>query len=280
MQHPYNALRDEYIRLLAACQITERMQALAAAKRILALKPRYAEVSAQTGVPVLWLMVINERESGSSLYTYLGNGQPLRQVTTLVPAGRGPFASWEAGAIDALHLDHVDQVADWCWPKALYECEAWNGFGPRMHNRHTGYLWAGTNIYDGGKYVSDGVWDAGAWDRQLGCVPLMKTLVQLDASLDLPAAVAADTAKPVPAPLPVPLGHDGGDHGVAWLQDALNTVQQSGLRVDGSYGRLTRMAVRQFQTARGLDVDGVAGPLTLAALEKAVTSHNNPGASS
>jgi hypothetical protein len=46
--------------------------------------------------------------------------------------GRGPFPSWEAGAIDALHLDHVDQVANWCWPKALYECEAWNGFGHPM----------------------------------------------------------------------------------------------------------------------------------------------------
>ncbi len=271
MQYPYAAFSDEYTRLLGACQITERLSTLAAAKRILALRPRYAEVTAKTRVPMVWLMAINERESGSNLFTYLGNGQSLRQVTTEVPRNRGPFATWEAGAEDALHLDHIDAVTDWCWPHALYEGEAWNGFGPRMHGRHTGYLWAGTNVYAGGKYVADEIWDAGAWDKQIGIVALMKTLVSLDATLDLPGVVPAVSAKTIPAPLPVPQGHDGGSHGVAWLQAALNGLQHAGLTVDGSYGRFTRMAVRTFQGAHGLTVDGLAGPLTIAAIEAALT---------
>lgn|SRR5262249_25698732 len=168
MQHPYEARRPEYERLLAACQILsdQRMTLQVAARRILPLKPYYEPVAAQTRAPVLWLMAVNERESGSSLYRYFGNGQPLNRVTTLVPKGRGSFTGPRAfadGCIDALHLDHVDQVTDWCWTRMLYEDEAWNGFGPLAHGRHTGYLWAGTNNYDGGKYVSDGVWDPDAW---------------------------------------------------------------------------------------------------------------------
>lgn len=278
MQYPYAALRGEELALLATCQITGRPSALAAAKRILPLKPRYAEVSAKTGVPILWLMAINERESSSNLFTYLGNGQSLREVTTEVPRGRGPFPDWEAGAIDALHLDRIDAVTDWCWARALYEGEAWNGFGPRMHGRHTGYLWAGTNVYTGGKYIADGQWDAGERDKQLGIVPLMKMLVQLDATLDLPGSVAAYPAYigAVPAaPLPVPQGHAAGIHGVAWLQTSLNTLQHAGLRVDGSYGRFTRMAVRAFQAAHGLAVDGLAGPLTLAAVEAALSASSS-----
>ncbi len=53
---------------------------------------------------------------------------------------------------------------------------------------------------------------------------------------------------------------------VASLQTRLNNVINAGLTVDGDFGRLTRAAVESFQTRAGLDVDGVAGPNTLAAL--------------
>src|SRR5687767_3851268 len=41
---------------------------------------------------------------------------------------------------------------------------------------------------------------------------------------------------------------------------------QRRLRVDGLFGRRTRMALKAFQRTRGLAVDGVAGPQTFGAL--------------
>lgn len=49
-----------------------------------------------------------------------------------------------------------------------------------------------------------------------------------------------------------------------WLQAALNRLLGLALVVDGMYGEATRQAVRDFQGRHGLQVDGVAGPITLA----------------
>ena len=57
---------------------------------------------------------------------------------------------------------------------------------------------------------------------------------------------------------------DGGDE-VRSLQRRLDREGYSAGAVDGRYGPRTENAVRRFQTARGLRVDGIAGPLTLAA---------------
>ncbi len=58
-------------------------------------------------------------------------------------------------------------------------------------------------------------------------------------------------------------GDQGSD--VMRLQEALNRTG-SALTIDRNYGRGTRAAVEKFQRARGLKVDGVAGPATLQAL--------------
>jgi hypothetical protein len=60
------------------------------------------------------------------------------------------------------------------------------------------------------------------------------------------------------------LGSKGPE--VAELQRRLNTVAGESLGVDGDFGSSTEAAVRRFQGAHGLEVDGVVGPATWGAL--------------
>ena len=62
---------------------------------------------------------------------------------------------------------------------------------------------------------------------------------------------------------------------VKLIQTGLNTLKytdNSGakLAVDGSYGTKTKQAVIKFQKAKSLSQDGIAGPKTIAALDKAL----------
>ncbi|SHJ69817.1 Putative peptidoglycan binding domain-containing protein [Roseomonas rosea] len=83
------------------------------------------------------------------------------------------------------------------------------------------------------------------------------------------AAVYADLAgTPAPA-LPIVgmlrIGMEG--EAVRRLQRALNGLgRRPPLVVDGDFGGVTQLAVQQFQAARGLQVDGVVGPVTARAL--------------
>lgn len=174
------ALADNYAAMLAAAKLTEPTRVTAT--RLLQHRDRFLSLQQSTGVPALWVMPVFEREE-PSFECYLGNGDPLNEPTKHVPRGRGPFASWEAGAADALKLDHISAVEDWSWARACYEWELWNGFGPRDHGRTSGYVWAGTDQYHGGKYVADGVWSPRTWDHQLGCFAIAKAIAELDPAL-------------------------------------------------------------------------------------------------
>lgn len=62
---------------------------------------------------------------------------------------------------------------------------------------------------------------------------------------------------------------------VKYLQMDLNGLNYSVGTVDGSYGSKTTSAVRNFQSANGLSVDGVAGPNTLTKISSIVSGIQN-----
>jgi len=158
------------------------------ANRIRANKARYQAVSAKTGVPWEVIGVIHEREASLNFNTYLGNGEPLSRKTRLVPRGRGPFATWEEGAIDAL-VNAPPRAAsnkDWSIGGTLEIIEKYNGLGYAGKGIPSPYVWAGTDQYSHGKYVADGVFDPNYIDTQLGCAGLLKFLGYKKASV--PAA--------------------------------------------------------------------------------------------
>jgi lysozyme family protein len=111
----FEDLRSDYASLWLRMEVQpDKVQAVnAIANRLLGSKSVYQKVSQTTGVPWFVIAALHNRESDADFDTYLGNGEALNHVTRLVPKGRGPFPSWEAGAIDALDLDRLNLVTDW-----------------------------------------------------------------------------------------------------------------------------------------------------------------------
>src|SRR4051812_47655795 len=85
-------------------KITQPREVASVAKRLVAAKPRYQAVEANPGVPWWMIAAIHERESSQDWKASLAQGDPWNRRSTHVPAGRGPFHSWEEAAIDALHI--------------------------------------------------------------------------------------------------------------------------------------------------------------------------------
>ena len=157
-----------------------------AAAKIIAGKPRYAEVETATGVPWYAVGLIHLREGDCNFGTYLGNGQSLNHETTIVPRGRGPFRGANPfldGAIDALKLDGLTSVKDWNLEKILYWEEVFNGSGYTDRGLPSPYLFGGTSIQKPGKYTADHVFNPHVWDTQPGVAPVLATLPRLDPSI-------------------------------------------------------------------------------------------------
>lgn len=167
------------------------------AKRLVnpAAKSRYQQIEKATGVPWYIVAVIHERESSQDFTKQLAQGDPLSRKSTHVPSGRGPFLNHPTdkpgedaffrGALDAL-IDcppHASHWHDWTPGGAMTLLEEYNGLGYANHGIPSPYVWAGSDQYIKGKYVSDGVFDANKVDVQEGCAPLLFCMKKLDPSV-------------------------------------------------------------------------------------------------
>lgn len=187
----FNQVAREYAELWDSTEIVEAKSkdVAAMARRVLAGKERYKIVEAETGVPWYVIGLIHGRESTCDFSTHLHNGDPLTRRTYSVPrnrpaTGKPPF-SWEYSAKDALHHDALTGIKRWTVEAICFALEKYNGWGYRGRCASP-YLWSGTQHYTGGKYVRDGVFDRNEWDKQSGCIAVLKAMMAIDVSIIIP----------------------------------------------------------------------------------------------
>jgi lysozyme family protein len=152
---------------------------------LVAAKPRYQSVEAQTGVPWSVIAAIHERESSQSWTASLSQGDPWNEKSIHVPKGRGPFKSWEDAAVDAL-VNCAPQLAkwtDWTIGGALCAFDGYNGEGYWDRGLPSPYIWAATDQYQKGKYTADGHFDPNAVDKQIGVAALLARMSLIDLSI-------------------------------------------------------------------------------------------------
>jgi len=186
----FASMLPKYTEWLKRCQIKPNWQGAydRMARYSVANRAKYQAIEDATGVPWAWVAAAHMRESGGNFKGVLHNGEHIigtGRKTRLVPAGHGPFETWEEAAIHAVKLKGLDKVTDWTMERLCWEWERFNGLGYAFKGRPSPYLWAGTNIYVSGKYVRDGVYDPGHVDTQLGCVGHYLRAMDLASEKDL-----------------------------------------------------------------------------------------------
>jgi len=111
---------------------------------------------------------------------------------------------------------------------------------------------------------------AGVFSGNKTSAPPVATLPHVK-TVTVQTSTAANTTPAVEAPSQTLKPGDTGSQ-VKMLQRALAALGYSPGKPDGDYGPATQVAVERFQVAKGLSEDGVVGPATLAALQKALAA--------
>lgn len=143
-------------------------------------KARYEKVAAVTNVPAALIAALHMRESSGKFNTYLHQGDPLGRPAVHHPRNIPVFHVWEDAAIHALNMkgylrDDLGMTAQTTDMAAMATyAEHYNGLGYHNRGRVSPYVYAGTDQYDKGKYVADGVFDPNARDKQLGVVAMLQ----------------------------------------------------------------------------------------------------------
>jgi lysozyme family protein len=175
----------------------------AVAERLCASQAKaiYQRIESVTGVPWFVVALIHEREASQSWKANIANGQPYDRCTTIAPKGRGPFADFVAAAIDALtHCPpYAARWTDYSAGGLLTLLELYNGSGYETLHIASPYLWAGSDRYVRGKYVSDGYFDPDAVDHQLGCAIMLKAMMEIDKTITLGTKNDMIVSEPIPS---------------------------------------------------------------------------------
>lgn len=215
---------------------------------------------------------------------------PYHYVTTDSPAAQAAFFQRVAGHVPAVMLD-IEQGSPTTGAGVLAVIEAFRALGysvdiylPRWYWAQIGQpdmgAWPIRNLiasdypttasgYASNLYPGDGY---KGWEPYGGLTPSILQFTDaarvggqlVDADAAKPTAVFdAPPPGPVP-PRPAPGVPPGWSATVSTVQAQLNRWPFSAvLAVDGALGPLTDAAVRVFQHAAGITVDGIAGPQTL-----------------
>lgn len=210
-KHTLARYRQGYLELWAKAKVTKTVAADAAANKILKLRERYVAIERLTGVPWFMIAVIHMRENNCNFRGVLHNGELIvgtGKKTTLVPKGRGPFATFEEAAVDALK-DY--KAAVWDVAQLAFKLEAFNGFGYRNKGIPSPYLWGGSSVQMRGKYVRDGVYDPNTMDSQLGAMTVLRRLCDLSSEVaERVNGKSAPVVLPDPPDVPAPEPTEGG----------------------------------------------------------------------
>ena len=266
----FESLKSEYERNWANLEIRpgRLAEANAVARKAINGKATYQQVERLTGVPWHFIALCHYRESNFDFDTYLGNGETLHRVTCLVPKGRGPFASFADGAVDALRIENFVGTQDWGVARTLFRLECFNGLGYHAKGCNSPYLYGGSTLYGppearAGKFVADHVFDSGHVDSQLGTAVILHAMMSQDSSITLDGSpLIASRSEP----------DDDMASSVLLMQQTLNKLGANPpLDEDGISGPKTKAAVSQFQQRNGLQDTGLLDGTTIAAITRAGT---------
>lgn len=220
-------------------------------------------------------------------------------------SGEPPFDWWQS-AVDALGLKKLGADTDWSVPGIAFVLERYNGFGYRTNYPQvkSPYLWSFTTAYTSGKYVADHRFSFDAVSQQCGGMALLKHMMAEDPGVAARVRFAPDPddddgASPFPAVDPGGGGDDDPDGPTAepspprppgrsfpglYLMEGMTGPDVAAVKAklkaagcdpgstDPAFDPVTRIAVMLFQarscepSGEPLEIDGVVGPLTWAAL--------------
>lgn len=164
---------------------TRVSEAAKVAAIIYAHKKDYKEIGDPLRIPYYTIAAKHYRESNLNFTCHLHEGSPLSNRTKFVPKGRpvtgNPPFTFKQSATDALSMSphQLNLVTRYSLERTLYEDERYNGWG-YIGKGNTPYVWSGTSIYSGGKYVADHVYSQYAQDKQLGTAVIYMELAKLD----------------------------------------------------------------------------------------------------